>query len=301
MKPLVVFLVGPTAIGKTSLSIALARRLDAEIISCDSMQVYKGMDILTSKPSRRQLEAVRHHLLGVVAPAKEFNVSRYRALALARMRQIIKRGKIPLFVGGSGLYMSVVIDGIFDLKTEDARVRTRLTREASDHGSRGLHERLTQVDPAAAKKIHPNDAKRIIRALEVFEVTGRPISELQAKRSGLGDCYDIRIFGLDMPRQELDRRINARVDTMFRQGVVREVQRLLKRKPGATARYAIGVDEIRDYLAGRLSLAEAKDAIKKNTRRYARRQMTWFRKDRRIAWIPAGQWGKFMSTFMSGV
>ena len=287
MKPRIIFLVGPTAAGKTELAVRIARKLNAEIISCDSMQIYKGMGILSSQPSRTDLKKIPHHLLGQVSPDKEFNVSKYRSLALKKIREILDRGKLPLFVGGSGLYMSVVIDGIFKVKTENKKIRKKLYLQAARSGSLKLHEKLRKVDPWAASKIHPNDTKRIIRALEVFAVVGKPISELQATRKGLQDKYDISIFGLSLDRSELDRRIDQRVDKMFRQGLVIEVKKLLKLKLSNTSRYAIGISEIKGYLEGLYGLEEAKDLIKKNTRRYARRQMTWFRKDKRIRSIDA--------------
>jgi tRNA dimethylallyltransferase len=285
MKPRIFFLVGPTAAGKTEFSIRLARVINAEIICCDSMQVYKGMGILSSQPSSQELKKIRHHLVAEVRPEKEFNVAKYRRLALKNIKEILKRGKTPLFVGGSGLYMSVVIDGIFKVKTEDKKLRDRLYLKASRSGSGHLHEELLKIDPQAAAKIHPNDTKRIVRALEVFEVTGKPISALQATRQGLEDEYEIKIFGMGLPREKLDQRINQRVDMMFRKGLVKEVKKLIRLKLSKTSRYAIGISEIKGYLDGLYSLAQARELIKKNTRRYARRQMTWFRKDKRIKWV----------------
>jgi tRNA dimethylallyltransferase len=285
MKPRIVFLVGPTAAGKTELAIKIAGILNAEIISCDSMQIYEGMEILSSQPSRSDLKKIPHYLIGQVSPDKEFNVSRYRCFALKKVREILDKGKLPLFVGGSGLYMSVVIDGIFKVKTENKKIRKKLYLQAARLGNLKFHEKLRKVDFQAASKIHPNDTKRIVRALEVFAVTGKPISELQATRKGLQDEYDICIFGLSLDRSELDRRIDQRVDKMFRQGLVSEVKKLLKLKLSKTSRYAIGIPEIKGCLEGHYKLKEAKNLIKKNTRLYARRQMTWFRKDKRISWI----------------
>ena len=287
MKPRIIFLVGPTAAGKTALAIRMARKLNAEIISCDSMQIYKGMGILSSQPSRSDLKKIPHHLLGQVSPDKEFNVSKYRSLVLKKIREILDRGKLPLFVGGSGLYMSVVIDGIFKLKAENKKIRKKLFLQAARLGNFKFHEKLRKIDPQSASKIHPNDTRRIVRALEVFEVSGKPISELQATRIGLKNKYDISILGLDIPRAELDQKINKRVDKMFRQGLVKEVKKLLKLKLSRTSRYAIGINEVRGYLGGLYSLKEAKELIKKNTRKYARRQITWFRKDKRIIIIDA--------------
>jgi len=285
MRTKLIFLVGPTAVGKTDLSVSLAKKINAEIISCDSMQVYKGMDILTSKPPVGLRKKIPHHLIDVVKPSGEYNVSKYRGQAIRKISEIVKRGKTPFFVGGSGLYMSVVVDGIFEVKTEDPALRKKLYKQAKECGSQKLHADLVKVDPRAAAKIHPNDAKRIIRALEVFKVSGKPISQMQSARKGLGDEYDIRIFCLDMPREELDKRIDLRVERMFRQGLVKEVKGLLKARLSKTAAMAIGIKEVKGYLNGEYSLQEAKTLVKNNTRKYARRQMTWFRKDKRIIWV----------------
>lgn len=285
MKPRLIFLVGPTASGKTNVSIALARRLNAEIVCCDSMQVYRGMDILTSKPPARARKSIPHHCVNFVPVGSEYDVSQYRRKALAAARAIVRRGRVPVFVGGTGLYMSALIDGIFEMKAGDEGVRRRLYARIERLGSPALHRRLADLDPSAALKIHPNDARRIVRALEVYEVTGKPISELQQTRRGLADEFDVRIFCLDLGRDELYRRIEERVDRMFRQGLVSEVRRLLKRRMSRTASRAIGVSEVAEYLAGRISRDGAVALMKKNTRHYARRQLTWFRKDKRIEWI----------------
>jgi tRNA dimethylallyltransferase len=289
MRTKLIFLVGPTAVGKTDLAVSLAKKMNAEIISCDSMQVYKGMDILTSKPPAGVKRKIPHHLIDVVKTSGEYNVSKYRLQAIKKIREIVKRGKMPFFVGGSGLYMSVVVDGIFEVKTEDPVLREELYKQAKEYGSQKLHADLARVDPRAAAKIHPNDAKRIIRALEVFKVSGKPISQMQSTRKGLGDEYDIRIFCLDMPREELDKRIDLRVERMFRQGLVKEVKTLLKARLSKTAAMAIGIKEVRGYLNGEYDLREAKTLVKNNTRKYARRQMTWFRKDKRIVWFTKAQ------------
>jgi tRNA dimethylallyltransferase len=248
------------------------------------MQVYRGMEVLSSQPSPAQLKKVRHHLIGVIPPSEDFNVSRYRLRALAAVRDIIARRRLPLFVGGSGLYMSVVVDGIFKAGKVSPAIRRRLEAAARSRGSAYLHSRLLKADPAAAAKIHPNDARRIVRALEVFEATGKPISELQARRRGLSATHDVRMVCLDLPRDELYGRINRRVDAMFREGAVDEVKRLLKGKTGTTASCAIGLNEIKASLDGTASLEEAKELMKRNTRLYAKRQLTWFRKDKRIRW-----------------
>lgn len=271
--------------GKSEIAVKLAKKINTEIISCDSMQVYRGMDIITSQPSPLLRKKIRHHLIGVVYPTKEYNVFKYRKDALKRIKGIIKKGKTPLFVGGTGLYMSILIDGIFKAKSQNKIIRNRLYKKAESFGSIFLYERLKKVDPEAAAKIHPHDKKRIIRALEVFESIGKPISELQKQRKGLADKYEIRIFCLNMQRHKLYKRIEQRLDKMFKEGLIREVNRLISLKLSKTASCAIGIKELKGYFDGLSTLEEAKSLIKRNTHLYAKRQLTWFRKDKRIKWV----------------
>lgn len=285
MKPRLIFLVGPTAVGKSRAAVTLAKKIDAQIVSCDSMQVYKGMDIITSKPSQSLRRKVAHHLIGVVLPTREYNVSEYRKAAHKKVEEIIKKQKTPLFVGGTGLYMSVLIDGIFKVKAENKSLRRSLYKEAGLKGSKYLHKRLAIIDPDAAAKIHPHDTKRIIRALEVFSCTNKPISQLQKQRKGLSEKYDVKIFCLNMPRSSLYQRIEERVNMMFSDGLVSEAKRLLKLRLSKTASCAIGIRELEGYFDGLYDLEEAKRLIKRSTRQYAKRQLTWFRKDKRIEWI----------------
>jgi tRNA dimethylallyltransferase len=284
-KKKIIFLLGPTAIGKTAIAIHLAKKINAEIISCDSMQVYNSMDIVTSQPSAGQRKKVRHHLLGTVNPAKEYNVAGYRKEAMAICDKLFAKCKIPLFVGGSGLYYSVIIDGIFPAAPEDRLIRARLNKELAEKGNKYLFRKLSRVDPFSARKIHPNDSRRIIRALEVYLKTGLPISALQKKRIGLGKEYEISIFALNMDRQALYQNIDRRVDKMFKSGLIREVRRLLKLKLSKTAFCAIGIRELEAYFNGLYTLDEARRLIKRNSRRYAKRQFTWFKKDKRLKWI----------------
>lgn len=279
------FLVGPTAVGKSQIAVWLAKKMNAEIISCDSMQIYKGMSIVTSWPCRSILKAVPHHLIGLVDAGKNYNVSRYRRQALEKIKDITARGKRPLLVGGSGLYVSILIDGIFKSPAHSPAIRQKLYKQAERFGSVYLHDKLKKADPQAALKIHPNDAKRIIRALEVFYKTGKPISELQKQRRGLSDEYALNMFCVNMPKDLLYERIGQRVDSMFRHGLLKQVKNLLKAKLGTTASMAIGISEVRGYVNGEYDLAEAKRLMKRNTCLYAKRQLTWFRKDRRIKWI----------------
>lgn len=289
MKPRIIFLVGPTAVGKSETAVCLAKRIKAEIISCDSMQVYKGMDIITSKPPLALRRIIPHHLLNVISPDKEYNVSRYHKDARPKIKEILKRDKIPLIVGGTGLYMSILIDGIFKSAKPREAIRNRLYRQAEKLGSEYLYKRLKDIDPEAAAKIHLNDTKRIVRALEVFAATGQAISKLQKQRKGLEQEYDIKVFGLNMPRERLCKRIDERVEKMFSQGLVAEVKHLLKLKLSKTAAHAIGIKEAQGYLDGLCDLEAAKRLVKRNTRLYAKRQLTWFRKDKRINWIQVGE------------
>ena len=279
----VYFLVGPTASGKTDLSLKLAKKLDAEIISCDSMCVYKGMDILTSKPSGIDRKKIKHHLIDIVFPETEFDVSKYRALALRAIKDIINRKKTPLFVGGSGLYVRSVVDGLFQSSKKDLRFRKKQEGLAKRYGSQYLYNKLKKIDPVSAKKIHPNNVRRVIRALEIYRTEKKRPSELKKNTRSLN--YNFKILGLSMDRKELYGRIDKRVEEMFEQGLVREVKKLSRKKLSITAQKALGYGEVLGYLKGKYSIKEAKELLKRNTRRFAKRQMTWFRRDSRIHWL----------------
>ncbi|MDP2044029.1 MAG: tRNA (adenosine(37)-N6)-dimethylallyltransferase MiaA [Candidatus Omnitrophota bacterium] len=285
IKKKIFFLIGPTAIGKSEIAISLAKKIKAEIISCDSMQVYRTMDIITSKATPAQRRAVKHHLQDIIEPAREYNVSKYRKQAISVCNKLFKKGKVPLFVGGTGLYYSIIIDGLFPAAPRDKKIRAKLYKQLTLKGSGWLHKRLAGVDHEASVKIHANDARRIIRALEVFMKTSKPISSLQKQRIGLGPEYEIKIFGLTTSRQALYKKINQRVEKMFSSGLIDEVKQLLKHKLSRTAACAIGVVELKDYFNGVHSLAQAKSLIQLASRHYAKRQLTWFRKDKRIQWI----------------
>jgi tRNA dimethylallyltransferase len=282
----IIFLIGPTASGKTDLSIKLARKLNAEIISCDSMCVYKGMDILTSKPSLADRKKIRHHLIDICLPAKEFSAADYRKMALGKIKEILGRKKIPLFVGGSGLYVKAVVDGLFPTAEKDLKFRKKQEGLAKKYGKAYLYRKLKRIDTDAAAKIHPNDLRRVIRALEIYHTEKKKPSELKAGTESLK--YDFKIFGLKLDRNELYKNINDRVEEMFKKGIVSEVRRLSKKKLSQTSRKALGYNEVLGYLKGKHSLEEAKELIKKNTRHFAKRQLTWFRPDRRIVWLPSG-------------
>lgn len=281
----IIFIVGPTAVGKTEVASCLAKELNGEIISCDSMQVYKGMDIITSKPSGALRKKAPHHLIGIISPDKEYNVSRYYKEATRKVKEIRKKGKAPLIVGGTGLYMSVLLDGIFKFNGKGSAIRNRLYKEGLKRGSGYLYDKLKKIDSIAASKIHPHDTRRIVRALEVYEATGMPISVLQKQRRGLADEYEIKIFCLNTERNKLYKRVDERVEKMFAKGLAAEVKKLLKLRLSKTARFAIGIKEVAGLLDGSLSPKEAKSLMQKNTRNYAKRQLTWFRKDKRITWV----------------
>lgn len=283
--------VGPTAVGKTDVGILLAEALGGEVISADCMAVYRGMDIGTAKPSDMQRQRVRFHLLDVCDPDEPFSVARFQQLALEAIRQIRERGALPLVVGGTGLYVKALLDGYqIPPTTADLAFRNALWEEARRVGSAVLHARLREVDPQAAYRIHPNDAVRIIRALEVHHVTGRPISAWQWREPS-SEVGKVRRFGLTMPRELLYRRINERVAQMVAQGWLDEVRRLLEAgyTPELQAMRSLGYAELVQVIQGNLGLSEAIALIQRETRRFAKRQLTWFRADKHVEWVDASQ------------
>lgn len=280
MKPLIV-LTGPTAVGKTELSLKIAKQINAEIVSADSMQVYKYMDIGTAKPSPEERKAIPHHLIDVVEPDQEFSVADYQRLFQQTVASIYAGGKLPLVTGGTGLYIRACIQG-FDLEPGGPlpSLRRELKEQIEKHGSHYLYQRLVDVDSEAAAKIHPNDQRRVVRALEVFLSTGVPISKLQRNRSSNFKYKVIYIF-LNRNRDELYHRIELRVEQMIADGLVDEVQSLLKKgfSPQLKPMQSLGYKQICRYLFQECSLEEAIASIKQETRRYAKRQLTWFRKE----------------------
>jgi len=281
----VLFLVGPTGIGKSEVAVILAKKINAEIISCDSMQLYKGMNIISSKPTSKMRKGVKHYLIDEVSPEKEYNVATYRKKGLGLIKKIHQKNKIPLFAGGSGLYIKTVIDGIFPGVNKNEKIRKNLYRLLHCYGKNYLYKKLQKVDPISANKIHPNDLRRIIRALEVYKLKGMTISQLQPRRKGIMDKYRVEIIALVIRRDLLYEKINKRTQKMFQQGLIDEVKNLLNKNLSLTARQAIGIKEIKGYLEGKYSLEEAKNILARNTRRYAKRQLSWFRQDKRIKWI----------------
>ena len=291
MKSPLTCIVGPTAVGKTEIAIQLAQHLNAEIVSLDSRQIYRGMDIGTAKPTLDQRGAVPHHLIDCVDVDQPFSVAEYQRLADAAITQIRERNKRVMAVGGAGLYFRGLIDGLFEGPGGDAEIRAKLQREADEHGNIALHERLRRCDPEAANRIHPNNRVKVIRALEVYELTGQPISALQQQWKMNKPRYLFRAFGLNMPREVLYRRIEERVDQMVEIGLIEEVKGLLDQgyPRSCVAMQSFGYKELIDHLDGKRTLDEAIALLKQNTRRFAKRQLTWFRNDPRIEWLDTSQ------------
>lgn len=298
----VLFLVGPTGSGKTELSLLLAKRLGAEIVSADSMLVYRGMDIGTAKPTRAERRKIRHHLLDLASPRSNFSVYLHRKRALEAIQEISRREKIPLVVGGSGLYVNAIWKGLSDHPAGNAKLRGRLMEEAKRKGFRFLYEKLRKIDPVRAQGIHPQDKRRIVRALEITAVSGKTPSEWYRKRGSLADLgYSVLVFGVARERQDIYERINQRVERMFRGGLIEEVRRLKSIGFSKIARQALGYREILEYLKcrggplcppstrtgahGGAPLQLIQD-IQKRTRQFAKRQLTWFRREKEIHWIP---------------
>jgi len=303
LKKKIVFIVGPTAVGKTNLAIEVAKNINGEIISCDSMQVYRGLDILSCKPSLRQRKQIPHHLIDIINPSRNFDVSQFIKLSKKLIKEIHNRCRTPVFVGGTGLYVDSLLNGIFQCASKSQKIRNNLYRQAKKYGNTYLYRRLKRVDPPAAKKIHKNDLRRIIRALEVYLTTGKPISMLQKQKKGIlqDRSFGISIIGLTMSRVELYNKIDERVDLMFKKGAVREVERIFRNKCSKTLRQALGIKEISSYLKGDISLEEAGRLLKRNTRRYAKRQMTWFKRNTAIKWIECTSPDKDRNTVINNI
>jgi tRNA dimethylallyltransferase len=282
-----ILILGVTASGKARLGHELARALDGEIVSVDSMKVYRRMDIGTAKPSREAQQQVRYHLIDVVEPSKSFSVGLFLDKALAAIEDIRSRGKMVVAVGGTALYIKALLYGLFEGPGGDEQLRAELRERAAAEGLASLHAELQRIDPEAADHINPNDAKRIIRALEVYRLMGKPISSLQRQFDVERPRHDWTIIGVRREKAVESRRINARVRRMIDLGLVEEVKSLLaEEKPlSKQARCAIGYAEIIEYLGGRTSLEDAVELIKKNTRRLAKGQRTWFKTFREVRWI----------------
>ena len=284
-KEKVIVLIGPTAVGKTNTSIKLAKKFDGEIISGDSMQVYRRMDIGTAKISVEEMEGIPHHLLDIKNPEESFSVAEFQQLVRKKISDIHSRGKVPLIVGGTGLYIQAVLyDYHFTETPGDELYRTELETELERLGPLWLHQKLVKVDPVSAENIHPNNTRRVIRALEIFHCTGKTMTEYQEGQTHELQ-YDVALVGLTMNRENLYKRINLRVDLMMKEGLLEEVKELYDEGVrNVQSVQAIGYKELYDYFDGTKSLEQAIENLKQNSRRYAKRQLTWFRNKMDVAW-----------------
>jgi tRNA dimethylallyltransferase len=285
-QPFVLAIVGPTASGKTPVSLLLAERLNGEIVSADSRQIYKYLDIGTAKPTPADRARVKHHFIDILELGEEYSAGQFGQEARRVIERMFQRGKLPILVGGSGLYVKAVVDGLFEGPGRDPDVRSRLSEQMGREGVGSLLEALRKVDPSAVANMTEVKPRRLIRALEVYAITGKPISEFHAEQETKPKFKAVQV-GLDWKRAELYDRINERVDRMIAGGLVDEVKRLRARgyNRHLNALNTVGYKEVFDYLEGSCSLEDAVRLIKQNTRRYAKRQLTWFRADRRIRWV----------------
>lgn len=290
-KPKIIVLAGPTAVGKTAFAIGLAGALDGEIIGADSMQIYRYMDIGTAKPIGQERAQVPHHLIDIRDPDESFDASQYVREARKVVGEVIHRGKVPLVVGGTGLYIKALLGGIFELDSVDERIRERLRRILDSEGIDALFERLKGCDPETAGRLQPNDTYRILRALEIFEATGMPIAEHQKEHRFQDAPYRSFTIGLRMDRDLLHDRIHRRVDAMVAEGFPQEVRNLLDRgySEDLKSMQSIGYRHMVDVIRNRSTLEEAVDLMKRDTRRYAKRQMTWFNADPNVQWMTPSQ------------
>ena len=288
MKPPLLVLTGPTAVGKTKLSISLAKAINGEIISADSMQVYRHMDIGSAKIRKEEMEGVPHYLVDVLEPEEQFHIVKFQQMAKEAMKEIYSRNKIPILVGGTGFYIqSVTKDIDFTEAEQENAYRQELETLALEKGSAFLHEKLREVDPQSAEEIHENNVKRVIRALEFYEQNGFPISQHNAEQKQRQSPYQLAYFVLNAPRPLLYERIDRRVDEMIQEGLVKEVQTLKERgcHRGMVSMQGLGYKEILDYLEGNYSLEEAVRILKRDTRHFAKRQITWFKREEDVTWV----------------
>ncbi len=291
-KKTLVILTGPTAVGKTKLSISLAKAINGEIISADSMQVYQHMDIGSAKIKKAEMDGVPHYLVDCLSPMEDFNVTKFQEMAKAAMDEIYAKGKIPILVGGTGFYIQAILYDIdFTENEQDSSYRNELEELAAREGAEQLHQMLAKVDFASAQKIHANNVKRVIRALEYFKLTGEKISEHNQEQMQKESPYQGYYFVLNDKRELLYQRIDQRVDQMFAEGLVQEVSKLLEM--GCTrnmvSMQGLGYKEVIDYLEGKITIEEANYLIKRDTRHFAKRQLTWFRREREVLWLEREQ------------
>lgn len=285
-KPLVVVIAGPTASGKTGLSVEVAKKLGGEIVSADSMQIYKSMDIATAKPTKEETAEIRHHLIDFVNPDESFSVARYKTLAYEAIDDILSRKKLPIVVGGTGLYIDALMRNTVFLDYPKSDIREELEKRKEQEGIEALYHELQKTDPLAASKLHLNDSKRIVRALELYYASGKTISEQNEQSHEKESPYRFVLIVLNArDRQVLYDRINRRVDAMFQSGLIEEAKAFFSSEASKTAKQAIGYKELKPYLDGAVSLDEAVEKLKMETRRYAKRQLTWFRNKENVNWL----------------
>lgn len=292
-KPLIV-LTGPTAVGKTKLSIALAKAVGGEIISADSMQVYKSMDIGSAKIRPEEMDGIPHYLVDVLEPSEEFHIVRFQQMAKEAMEKIYANGHIPILVGGTGFYIQAIVKDIdFTKNEENTEIRAKWEQFAKDHGAEALHEELGKVDPKSAETIPAGNVKRVVRALEFYELSGSPISEHNEEQKAKESPYQFAYFVLNDHRELLYERIEKRIDEMLEEGLIDEVKGLKERgfTKDMVSMQGLGYKEILDYLDGNLTLEEAVYILKRDTRHFAKRQLTWFRREPEVSWIHKYEYG----------
>jgi len=283
----IIIICGPTGVGKTSFAIQIAQKFNGEIVGADSMQIYQHMNIGTAKPDLEEMRLIRHHLIDFVDPKEEFDAGRYVRAADEAIEDIICRGKIPIITGGTGFYIKALLNGLFRSESICKKTLSRLTRELEEKGTHALHEKLTECDPKAANKIHPNDSFRVIRALEVFQTTGNKISKHQEGHNFDDQRYTGLKIGLYMEREKLYDHINQRVDVMMNKGLLNEVASLVEKGYSFNLKsmQSIGYKHMAIFIRNEVDLPEAIRLLKRDTRRYAKRQFTWFHKDLDIIWL----------------
>ena len=290
-KAKVIVISGPTASGKTALSIELAKKIDGEIISADSMQIYKDMDIGTAKPDEEEKQGIKHYLMDYISPEQRYSVAQFKKDATDAIEEILKKGKMPIIAGGTGLYIDSLIYGIEYQEIEiDEEYRKKLEEIVEKQGLEILYKKANEIDIEAMKKISPNDKKRIMRILEIYHATGKTKTEQDEESRKKGIKYDYKVFTINMNREKLYERINKRVDTMIEKGLIEEVKKLEKKyNRFPTAMQGLGYKEVVDYIEGKYTKEEMIEKIKMESRRYAKRQLTWFRKNKEAIWLDATQ------------
>ena len=286
-KKKVIVICGPTASGKTALSIELAKKINGEIISCDSMQIYKDMNIGTAKPTQEEMQGIKHYLIDIISPNERYSVADYKRDAKKTIKEIINKGKIPIVVGGTGLYIDSLI---YEIEYQDIQFdenyRKELEKQVEEKGLDYLYKKAKEIDPQAIEKISQNDKKRILRILEIYKATGKNKTQQEIESRKKEVEYDYHVYAIDWDREELYNRINKRVDIMIKQGLIEEVKKILEKyKEFPTAMQGLGYKEVVEYLEGKTTKEEMIEKIKMETRRYAKRQLTWFRKNKQTIWL----------------